>query len=499
MDKENKLPKFKILIADNEIKMHTVTFNLIHDYKFDEFSIEFLHAFNRAQALDLLMKNQDIVMTIVNEKMDSPIDGIAISRFIREELDNNTMKIVLRTKDSSYYSIESFIYKYNIGDCKTSSELKGNRLFRLILSSVNQYVQMLSLDGHRIELQKIIKASSDMHEYSSQDELLKGFLMQISSLIDCNSNDSLVVKWDKEGQFEIVAALGDYDKDIGLLIDQVELSHMGDHSLKSHMIQNQKHSLEFFDNYFIATYQSSVGCIYCIYYEHKKDSINRNLLKVFMKNSSILLDKFLINDKIYEEQREMIISLGEFVEKRDKWIHNHVVRVSKLSRVLASKLDFDEDEITKIELASSIHDVGKLVVPDNILNKPGKLDVEEFETIKKHTTTGFHLFEALDTSFLEIIKNIIRHHHEWWNGNGYPDNLIGERIPVEARLVAIIDVFDALTSERPYKKAWTVEKAVEYIEKQSSIQFDPRLVDIFMDSLDEIIEVMKVYSDEKIS
>ncbi len=495
MDKENKLPKFKILIADNEIEMHTITFNLIQDYKFSNFNLEFMHAFNRAQALDLLMKNQDVVMIIVNEKMDTPIDGIAVSRFIREELDNNTMKIVLRTKDSSYYSIDSFIYKYNIGDCKTSSELKGNRLFRLIHSSVNQYIQMLSLDGHRVELQKIIKASSDMHEYSSQDELLKGFLMQISSLIDCNSNDSLVVEWDKEEQFEIVAALGDYNEDVGKLIEQVELNHMGDRSLKNHMIQNQKQSLEFSDNYFLATYKSSVGCIYGIYYEYKKNTINQNLLKVFMKNSSILLDKFLINDKIYEEQREMIISLGEFVEKRDTWIHNHVIRVSKLSRVLASKLDFNEDEITRIELASSIHDVGKLVVPDSILNKPGKLDVEEFEIIKKHTTTGFHLFEALDTSFLEIIKNIIRHHHEWWNGNGYPDNLTGERIPIEARLVAIVDVFDALTSERPYKKAWPLEKAVDYIEKQSSIQFDPRLVDVFMDSLDEIVEVLKEYAD----
>lgn len=487
--------KYKILIADNEIEMHKITFNLMQDYKFEKFDLEFLHAFNRPQAIDLLLKNPDIVMAIVNEKMDTPIDGIAISRYIREEMKNNSMKIVLRTRESSYYSIDSFICQYNIGDCKTMNELRGNRLYRLVVSSVNQYIQLASLQGTRVELQKIMQASSNMHEYTSSSEFLEGFLLQISSLIDCEHKNSLVVKWKKETPYLVVAALGKYKEAIGKNIEDVEFTHNKETSIKRYMLQNQNQSIQFSDNYFLATYKSSIGELYGIYYEHKKNSYNKDLLKVFMRNSSVLLDKFLINTKIFEEQREMIISLGEFVEKRDTWISNHVLRVSKLSRVLANKLYVDEDEITKIELASSIHDVGKLVVPDNILNKPGKLDLDEFEIIKRHTTTGFHLFEALDSSFLEIIKNIIRSHHEWWNGSGYPDNLSGERIPLEARLVAIIDVFDALTSVRPYKEAWTIERAAEYIEKQRGVQFDPRIVDLFMDSLDEIIEVLKEYAD----
>jgi putative two-component system response regulator len=142
-----------------------------------------------------------------------------------------------------------------------------------------------------------------------------------------------------------------------------------------------------------------------------------------------------------------------------------------------------------------MHDVGKIGIPDHILLKPGKLDADEWEVMKSHSVIGAEIIGSDQSELMRLSRVIAESHHEKWDGAGYPQGLRGEEIPLAARIVAIADVFDALTSERPYKKAWTVEEATAFIRKESGSHFDPKLVTVFEEVLPEMLKIMAMYRD----
>ncbi len=192
-------------------------------------------------------------------------------------------------------------------------------------------------------------------------------------------------------------------------------------------------------------------------------------------------------------QHDLIDRLGRAAEFKDNETGMHVKRMSHYSVVLGRAANLDEERLAMLLSASMMHDVGKIGIPDNILLKPGKLTIEEFEIIKTHPLIGAELLSNSDSELLRMAERIALSHHEKWNGTGYPNGLSGENISVEARIVAIADVFDALTSERPYKKAWTVEDAISWIEKEKGQHFDPALVDLFIDQLPAILEIKQKF------
>ena len=177
------------------------------------------------------------------------------------------------------------------------------------------------------------------------------------------------------------------------------------------------------------------------------------------------------------ETLERLALAGEF---RDDDTGQHTLRVSKLAGLLAEGLGLDAETVRWIQQAARLHDVGKIGISDLILLKPGRLTPEEFDIMKRHTTIGAQLFEDAQTELIQLARRIALGHHERWDGTGYPNRLRGEDIPLEARLLSVADVFDALTHHRPYKAAWSVPDAVAEIAKQSGTQFDPAIVEIFL-------------------
>jgi len=148
-------------------------------------------------------------------------------------------------------------------------------------------------------------------------------------------------------------------------------------------------------------------------------------------------------------------------------------------------------------LASPMHDVGKIGIPDRVLLKPGKLEADEWEIMKTHVEIGGEILSSDSAEIMQLARSIALTHHEKWNGSGYPNGLVGEDIPIQGRLAAICDVFDALTSERPYKKAWTVEDAAALIREESGSHFDPELATKFLEILPKIIEIRVAHADEE--
>lgn len=205
----------------------------------------------------------------------------------------------------------------------------------------------------------------------------------------------------------------------------------------------------------------------------------------------------LTNQRLKDSRREIINRLGHAAEFKDNETALHIFRMSRYTEVLARNLKMSSDWIELLCDAAPMHDIGKIGVPDNILQKPGKLDPEEWEVMKKHPKFGADIIgQHADSTLLNTAREIALYHHEKWDGTGYPEGISGENIPLSARIVAIADVFDALTSSRPYKKAWAFEDAINLILSESGRHFDPKLVKVFTESLTEFKFIMKTYSDE---
>ncbi|TAA45897.1 response regulator [Corallincola spongiicola] len=198
---------------------------------------------------------------------------------------------------------------------------------------------------------------------------------------------------------------------------------------------------------------------------------------------------------IAETRQKVIERLGRAAEYKDNETGMHVVRMSHYSRILAVAVGMNEADADLLKAAAPMHDIGKIGIPDRVLQKPGKLDAEEWEIMQSHAVIGGEILGDDESELLKLAKLVALTHHEKWNGKGYPNGLAGEDIPLEGRIVAIADVFDALTSERPYKKGWSVEDAIALLEKEAGEHFDPRLVKLFVAELPKVLEVKASFSD----
>ena len=198
----------------------------------------------------------------------------------------------------------------------------------------------------------------------------------------------------------------------------------------------------------------------------------------------------LVRAEVLRQTRLNIVqALGMAAEYKDNETGLHVIRMSHFSRIIALEAGFSAEDAEELLHAAPMHDVGKIGIPDAILQKPGKLDADEWAIMQQHPDIGARIIGEHDASMLQMARRIALGHHEKWDGSGYPAGLAGTDIPVEARIIAIADVFDALTSVRPYKRAWSVDEAVALIREQSGKHFDPHLVNCFLARLDEIIEI----------
>ena len=236
-------------------------------------------------------------------------------------------------------------------------------------------------------------------------------------------------------------------------------------------------------------------------YELKLRVVNQlNIIKAFRLQSHLndeLEKRVQLRTLELELATEFLINkLAIVAELYDENTGKHILRVGKYSGLLARKCGLNEQVAFMIEKAAPMHDIGKIMISPDILKKPGKLSVDEFSHMKTHVDSVRQLFDDHPSMMIQMAKSIAIHHHEKWDGSGYSKGLKGEAIPIEGRIVGIADVFDALTTKRPYKEAWTFDDSIAYLKNQSGIHFDPDLVDIFVASTPEIKAIQEEYKDD---
>lgn len=228
----------------------------------------------------------------------------------------------------------------------------------------------------------------------------------------------------------------------------------------------------------------------------------RNLIEVRLLHNEVVDQNIelerrvkLRTHELYETQVDVIQRLARAIEYRDSETGMHIIRMSQYSALLAATIGLDMKMCELILMASPLHDIGKIGIPDRILSKPGKLNDEEWEIMKTHTKIGAELLSGGNSKFLNLASEIALTHHERWDGTGYPNGLKGEEIPLVGRICGITDVLDALLCNRPYKKSWPLNDALEELQREAGSHFDPNLVESLMSIREELERIQNKYND----
>jgi len=493
-------PTWKLLIVDDEQEVHAVTKLALRDFEFLDRKVEFISAYSGEEAKRIIDSDRDIAVMLLDVVMETDDAGLKVARYVREKAKNHMVRIVLRTGQPGQAPERDVIVTYDINDYKSKTELTSQRLFTTIVASLRSYRDLVSIESNRQGLERVISASSDLFSTHSMTPFVHGLLMQLNAVFNHTQNAFELSSFVAEQHtgpscnqsLTVVAAQGDFAGKEG-----EPVSHVMPTTLKAIYEEAQERNQLIFGQGYILYYstdpeQVSTLVFICGIPDNISEH-DHHLIDLFSRNVQIAYDNILLSQEIEDTQREIVYRLGNALETRSKETGNHLKRVAHFAALLASLAGLDEQEIVTLRLAAPLHDVGKIGIPDSVLNHPGPLDDQQWEIMKTHVQIGHDLLHDSSRKVLKTGALISLTHHEKWDGTGYPHGLSGEDIHIYGRIVSLVDVFDALYNKRCYKPAFEEHVCTQYIADNSGIAFDPTLVDLFMLNLDKFMHIMHRY------
>lgn len=484
---QSPLGDWKILVVDDEVDVHQITKLVLQDFHFMGKKLEIFSAYNEKDAIRILSKNDDISLVLLDVVMDEDDTGLKLARYIRDELRNPLVRIILRTGQPGQAPERKVIVDYDINDYKLKTELTADKLFVSVVTALRSFNDMYYLDYSSQQLRKIISRSGDLFSERKAGVFTDKVLHQFADVFDRKLPHLPIVSGfiakKVDSNYLVLTGFGRFTdsatKTIEMVLDEQELKDVlsGQEVLASEQ------------RYIVALNKTDTSHLLFL---DSKDDLNiwdRNLMEIFIGNVKAALGNLDLAIEIEQTQKEMIFTLGEVAEARSKEMGNHVKRVSEYCRFLALKLGMDEEESDLLALATPVHDIGKLAIPDNILNKPGKLTAKEFEVMKTHAEIGHEMLKNSQRVLMRAASIVAYTHHEKWNGQGYPLGTQGSDTHIYGRIVALADVFDALDSDRVYKKRWPLDKIITLVKSERGEHFDPNIVDVLINNIDEFLAI----------
>jgi len=494
---------WKVLLVDDEPDVHNSTNFVLRDATFQGRPITLVSAKSSIEAREILGSRDDIALALVDVVMETDTAGLDLIRWIRGEHGNKAIRLVIRTGQPGQAPEHSVIVDYDINDYKEKTELTSQKLLTLIYASLRAYRDIVTIEKSRAGLMKVIDASTRLFEANTVDSFATGILEQIANLV--TQKDALYALKDdgafaatlEPGEMRVVAGTGRF-KGATTLTDapldseiREEIEQLGRASPGSYY-QKTRSGL-------IAASPGKTGRMSLLYFPglHKLRDMEERLVEVFVRQVLTAFENLHVHELTNRSQREMVFRLGEAVETRSRETGNHVKRVARFAQVIGKEIGMSIADVETMFYAAPLHDVGKIGIPDSILNKPGRLEAHEWALMQQHTQIGHDLLAGSPLPIMKTGARIALEHHEKWNGEGYPNRLKGDDIMLEARIIGLVDVFDALSSDRVYKAAWPLEQVLTLIRDQRGAHFQPDLVDCFLDNLDRILEIQARYADQE--
>ncbi len=501
----NETPKvdvrpWKVLIVDDDEEVHSITKLALRNFTFDDRPLSFLHAYSGAEGIEALTENPDVAVCLLDVVMETEHAGLDTANNIRSQLKNAFVRIVLRTGQPGQAPEETIIAEYDINDYKEKTELTRGKLHTLMYSCLRSYRDIVALERSRLGLERILESSTQLQQKTYLKDFALGILEQMSAVL-CPEEDAFYAKnngvaaFEHAGAMKVIAGTGEFsekentDAELILPKDCQEILHKTDVGFRSKMTSGG----------FICLYRSTDNHTGMLFLKDLKtrNELENHLLHMFCRNALTSFENISLRTLLEESQREIVYMLGDAVEHRSQETGNHLRRVAEISYLLAIKSGMSETDAGHIREAAPLHDLGKIAIPDTILNKPAKLNSEEWTVMKTHAEVGYEMLHASEKPLLVLGAEIARDHHERWDGTGYPHGKKDKEISLAGRITAIADVFDALCCRRIYKEAWPIKQVEEYFHLQRGLHFDPDIVDIFLDNIDEFIKIQDFFSDNK--
>lgn len=483
--------QWNILIVDDDVDIHKVTQFVLSEFDYLGKTLNFLNAYSAEEAKEVFRTHKDISVVFLDVVMESNHAGLDFVDWLRVEYGNRTARIILRTGQPGDAPEAEVIKKYEINDYKNKTELTATKLNTTLCAALRSYRDIMVIENTKKGLNTIINSSASILVEGDGTHWLDGILSQLSALLDLGEVHAFnFAAQEVKGKWQVVASSEGGEALIGK-----DLNEFISCSVEE-VANSQERYIQVKDEEFLIPVKvnKSVGLL-IVHCPHHSLEENIEILDLFIRNITIAYEKVILLNEVRDTQKEIAYRLGEVVETRSKESGSHVKRVAELSLFLAQKYGLSDELSHKIKLASPLHDIGKIAIPDAILNKPGKLDSEEWQVMMSHASVGAEILRGSNLEILNIAANIAAFHHEKWDGSGYPNKLSGESIPIEARITAIADVFDALSSRRCYKEPWPAKQVYDLFVEESGKQFDPNLTKLFLEHFDELQGIRNSFPD----
>jgi response regulator RpfG family c-di-GMP phosphodiesterase len=475
-------PPWKILVVDDEPDVRQLTALNLRDFQFEHRRLELIEASSAAEARACLSAHRDIAVALIDVVMETDDAGLKLVEAIRGEMRNEMMRLIIRTGQPGVAPERYVIDHFDIDDYKDKTELIAQKLYTTVRSALKSYRDLYRIELNRQGLARVLEVTPQLYQMRSEtlSEFFRGILTQIIGLCRLGHSgfistiDGLLLTQEGE-QVCLQAGVGEFDDPEHKQERIQEVIEMCSSSVRDLSLPPGLRS-----DAMIAPLRLGDRLLGYVYLESasKLSHSEREMILIMADQCAAALENMRLNMSLEASYDHVVGMLAMVAEYKDTATGAHIRRIAEYTRRIALELGQDEDTAEAWGKASRLHDVGKVGIADAILRKPGKLTAEEYEVIKTHSAIGAAILNH-DPS-LALARSIAWSHHERWDGLGYPRGLAGQEIPLPARIAAVADVFDALISPRPYKDPWSIEAAMQEIERESGSHYDPEVVQAAM-------------------
>jgi response regulator RpfG family c-di-GMP phosphodiesterase len=469
------------VVDDEPDVRHLTTINL-RGFTFQGRALQLLEAGSVAEAKALLDAHADIAVALVDVVMESDDAGLKLVEHIRNERGNAIMRLVIRTGQPGVAPEQYVIDNYDINDYRDKTELTIQKLYTTVRLALKGYSDLQTIELNRAGLSRILAVTPELYNLQRDklEEYFQGVLMQLIGICKLGHSgmistiDGMVLT--VEGH-DIQIRAGAGELEVG---GHTELRRQQIARLCERVVSGEPMPQGLRDGALVVPLQVQQEVLGFVYLESAEalSKGDRELIQILANQCAAGLDNFRLHHSLEESYEEVIDMLGQVAEFKDSATGAHILRIQEYTRRLALALGLRVDQAELYAKASRLHDIGKVGVADVVLRKPGKLDPDERKAMQRHSEIGDTILKRAPS--LAVARVVARSHHERWDGTGYPDGTAGLAIPYVARIVAVVDVFDALLSARPYKDAWQIEQAIAEIRNGTGSHFDPEIAAAFL-------------------
>lgn len=476
---------WKVLIVDDEPGVHTVTKLALSGFSFIDRGVEFLDAYTGQEACGLLREHPDTAVVFLDVVMETDDAGLRAVQRIRDELDNKMVRIILRTGQPGHAPEREVVLNYGINEYLAKAELTAQKLYVSLVAALRSYHDLQTIETTRKGLVKILDAAGNM-DYRSRSLFVSGLLQQLGSLLDIGDQDLMLIRAGAAGPV-IMAASGNYDGFVGEPVREA-LGADGE-ALTAGLLATGGSRVEVveasYSIYRIELPDTDAVLLY-VGAPRRISEAELALVRMFCLKIVRAYDNYEFVEQARRDQNAELALLAQLSGHASYLGLDYLQHRSRLAADIARQLAGTAPRLPElIALAAMLADIGNHGIPAALLEQAGPLAAQEQALVRKHCELGAALLDGVLTAVeggqvMALAREIALSHHECFDGTGYPQQLRGEAIPLAARVVAVADVYLAMTSARPWRAAWSHGSALAQMAERGGTQFDPQVLAAFM-------------------